>query len=113
LETALTAYPSNTLGETFVRYAQLSGQNILSALSESHMVISAIAKYQASLASSTALPKDDTARIELTAANVKWSRKFKPRLGRLNMNSIVRKPPKSRDIKKRIVAARMAPARWW
>jgi hypothetical protein len=71
LETALTAYPSNTLGETFVRYAQLSGQNILSALSESHMVISAIAKYQASLASSTALPKDDSARIELTAANVK------------------------------------------
>jgi hypothetical protein len=70
-ETALTAYPSNTLGETFVRYAQLSGQNILSALSESHMVISAITKYQASLASSTALPKDDTARIELTAANVK------------------------------------------
>jgi hypothetical protein len=35
------------------------------------MVISAITKYQASLASSTALPKDDTARIELTAANVK------------------------------------------
>lgn len=54
-----------------MRYAQLSGQNILSALSESHMVISAITKYQASLASSTALPIDDTARIELTAANVK------------------------------------------
>ncbi len=54
-----------------MRYTQLSGQNILSALSESHIVISAIKKYQASLASSTGLPEDDTARNELTAANSK------------------------------------------
>ena len=43
-------------------YTQLSGQNILSALSESHLAISAITKYQASLASSTGLPKKMTQR---------------------------------------------------
>lgn len=53
-----------------MRYSQLSGQQILSALSESHMVVAAITKYQASLASGIGLPKDDAARIELTAANL-------------------------------------------
>lgn len=53
-----------------MHYTQLSGQKILSALSDSHNVISAITKYQASFASDTGLPKDDTARIELMAANI-------------------------------------------
>jgi len=37
-----------------MRYSQLSGQQILSELSDSYNVISAITKYQASLASGTA-----------------------------------------------------------
>jgi valyl-tRNA synthetase len=59
------------LGGGLMRYSQLSGQQILLALSESHNVIAAITKYQASLASSAGLPKDDAARIELMAANLK------------------------------------------
>jgi hypothetical protein len=47
-----------------MRYSQLSGQQILLALSDSHNVIAAITKYQASLASGTGLPIDDTPRIE-------------------------------------------------
>jgi len=38
-----------------MRYSQLSGQQILLALSDSHNVIAAITKYQASLASGTGL----------------------------------------------------------
>ena len=53
-----------------MRYSQLSGQQILSELSDSYNVISAITKYQASLASGLGLPIDDPARIELMAANV-------------------------------------------
>ncbi len=53
-----------------MRYSQLSGQQILSALSESHMVVAAITKYQASLASGIGLPKDDAGRIELMAASM-------------------------------------------
>ena len=53
-----------------MHYTQLSGQKILSALSDSHGVISAIKKYQASFASDTGLPKDDMARNELMAANI-------------------------------------------
>jgi hypothetical protein len=54
-----------------MRYSQLSGQQILLALSDSHNVIAAITKYQASLASGTGLAIDDTPRIELMAANLK------------------------------------------
>ena len=54
-----------------MRYSQLSGQQILLALSDSHNVIAAITKYQASLANGTGLPIDDTPRIELMAANLK------------------------------------------
>jgi hypothetical protein len=54
-----------------MRYSQLSGQEILSALSDSHNVVAAVTKYEASLASGTGLPTDDTARIELMAANLK------------------------------------------
>jgi hypothetical protein len=54
-----------------MHYTQLSGQKILSALSDSYDVISAVEKYQASFASDTGLPKDDLARIELMAANVR------------------------------------------
>jgi hypothetical protein len=53
-----------------MRYSQLSGEEILLELSDSHNVISAVTKYQASLASGTGLPKDDPARIELMAANL-------------------------------------------
>ena len=53
-----------------MRYSELSGQKILSELSDSYNVISAITKYQASLASGTGLPIDDPARIELMAANL-------------------------------------------
>ena len=53
-----------------MRYSQLSGQQMLSELSDSYTVISAITKYQAALASGTGLPVDDLARIELMAANV-------------------------------------------
>ena len=74
-----------------MRYSQLSGQQILLALSDSHNVIAAITKYQASLASGTGLPIDDTPRIELMAANLKSLKKFEPRSGRSNMNLIVKK----------------------
>ena len=60
-----------------MRYSQLSGEQILLALSESHNVIAAITKYQASLASGMGLPKDDTARIELMAANLKVVEKIR------------------------------------
>ena len=43
----------------------------MSALSDSYNVISAIKKYQASFASDDGLPKDDMARSELMAANIK------------------------------------------
>jgi hypothetical protein len=59
-----------TLGELFMHYTQLSGQKILSVLSDSYNVISAVKKYQASFASDAGLPKDDLARIQLMAANV-------------------------------------------
>jgi len=54
-----------------MHYTQLSGQKILSALSDSYNVISAIKKYQASFESDSGLPKDDIARSELMAANIK------------------------------------------
>jgi hypothetical protein len=57
-------------GEILMRYSQLSGQQMLSELSDSYKVISAITKYQAALASGTGLPVDDPARIELMAANL-------------------------------------------
>jgi hypothetical protein len=75
LETKLTAQPSNTLGELFMNYTQLSGQKILSVLSDSYNVISAVKKYQASFASDTGLPKDELARTELMTANVKVAEK--------------------------------------
>jgi hypothetical protein len=53
-----------------MHYTQLSRQNILSALSDSYNVISAIKKYRASFTSDTRLPKDDMARDELLAANL-------------------------------------------
>src|ERR1700740_2050965 len=60
-----------------IRYSQLSGQQILLALSESHNVIAAITKYQSSLAGGTGLAIDDTARIELMAANIKVVEKIR------------------------------------
>jgi hypothetical protein len=60
-----------------MRYSQLSGQQILLALSDSHNVIAAITKYQASLASGTGFPIDDTPRIELMAANLKVVEKIR------------------------------------
>ena len=54
-----------------MHYTQLSGQNFLSALSDSYNVISAIKKYQASFASDDGLPKNDMTRSELMAANIK------------------------------------------
>ena len=54
-----------------MRYSQLTGEQILLTLSDSHNVIAAIAKYQVSLASGIGLPKDDMARIELVGANLK------------------------------------------
>ena len=60
-----------------MRYSQLSGQQILLALSDSHNVIAAITKYQASLAGGTGLAIDDTPRIELMAANLKVVEKIR------------------------------------
>ena len=60
-----------------MRYSQLSGQQILSELSDSYKIISAITKYQASLASGTGLPVDDTPRVELMAANLKVVEKIR------------------------------------
>jgi hypothetical protein len=60
-----------------MRYSELTGQQILLALSDSHNVIAAITKYQASLASGTGLPVDDTPRIELMAANLKVVEKIR------------------------------------
>jgi hypothetical protein len=54
-----------------MRYSQLRGEQILKALSESYNMIAAITKYQAFFASGIGLPKDDTAQIELMAANLK------------------------------------------
>ena len=54
-----------------MRYSQLTGEQILLTLSDSHNVIAAITKYQVSLANGVGLPKDDTARIELVGANSK------------------------------------------
>ena len=53
-----------------MHYTQLSGQKISSALSDSHNVISAIKKYQASFANDPGLPKDDMARNALMTANI-------------------------------------------
>jgi hypothetical protein len=66
-----------------MRYSQLSGQQILSELSDSYKIISAIAKYQASLASGTGLPIDDPARIELMAANLNVVKKVRTGIGAL------------------------------
>jgi hypothetical protein len=60
-----------------MRYSQLSGQQILLTLSDSHNVIAAITKYQASLASGTGLPMDDTPRNEIMAANLKLVEKIR------------------------------------
>ena len=48
-----------------MHYTQLSGQKILSALSDSYKVISPVKKYQASFSSDTGRPNDDLARTEL------------------------------------------------
>ena len=53
-----------------MHYTQLSGQKILSALSDSYNVISAIKKYQVSFASDPGVPKDDMVQIKLMAANI-------------------------------------------
>jgi hypothetical protein len=66
-----------------MRYSQLSGQQILSELSDSYNIISAITKYQASLASGTGLPIDDPARIELMAANLNVVKKVRTEIGAL------------------------------
>jgi hypothetical protein len=66
-----------------MRYSQLSGQQILSKLSDSYNVISAITKYQTSLASGTGLPIDDPARIELMAANLNVVTKVRTEIGAL------------------------------
>jgi hypothetical protein len=60
-----------------MRYSQLTGQQILHALSESHNTTAAIIKYQAFLADGTGLPNDDPARIELMAANTKMVEKIR------------------------------------
>jgi hypothetical protein len=60
-----------------MRYSQLSGQQILLELSDSHNVIAAITKYQASLACGTGLAIDDPARIELMAANIDVVKKIR------------------------------------
>jgi hypothetical protein len=66
-----------------MRYSALSGQQILSELSDSYNVISAITKYQASLASGSGLPIDDPARIELMAANVNVVKKIRTEISAL------------------------------
>jgi hypothetical protein len=60
-----------------MRYSQLSGQQILLTLSDSHNVIAAITKYQASLASGTGLAMDDTPGNEIMAANLKLVEKIR------------------------------------
>jgi hypothetical protein len=60
-----------------MRYSEFSGQQILLALSDSHNVIAAITKYQASLAGGTGLAIDDAPRIELMAANIKVVEKIR------------------------------------
>jgi hypothetical protein len=66
-----------------MRYSALSGQQILSELSDSYNIISAITKYQASLASDAGLPIDDPARIELMAANVNVVKKVRTEISAL------------------------------
>ena len=60
-----------------MRYSQLSGQQILSTLSDSYIVVDAITKYQDSLASGTGPTIDDAGRIELVAANLKVVEKIR------------------------------------
>src|ERR1700747_2733395 len=69
--------PDLTVRRELMRYSRLSGQQILLALSDSHNVIAAITKYQASLASGTGLAIDDSPRIELMAANLKVVEKIR------------------------------------
>jgi hypothetical protein len=54
-----------------VRYSQLTGEQILKALSESYNAIAAITKYRTFLTRGVGLPKDDAAQIELVAGNLK------------------------------------------
>ena len=60
-----------------MRYSQLSGQQILSTLSDSYIAVDAITKYQDSLASGTGLTINDAGRIELVAANLKVVEKIR------------------------------------
>jgi hypothetical protein len=54
-----------------MRYSQLTGAQILKALSESYNIIAAITKYQTFLTSGVGLSKGGTAQNELMAANLK------------------------------------------
>jgi hypothetical protein len=60
-----------------MRYSQLTGEQLLQALSESYSVVAAITKYQGFLAGGAGLPKNDTARIELMTANTKMIEKIR------------------------------------
>jgi hypothetical protein len=60
-----------------MRYSQLSGQQILSTLSDSYSAVDAVTKYQASLASGAGLTIDDAGRVELVAANQKVVEKIR------------------------------------
>ncbi len=52
-----------------MRYSKLSKKQIWEALSQSHAAIAAVIKYQAFLTADIGLPEDDTARLQLMAAN--------------------------------------------
>jgi predicted HAD superfamily phosphohydrolase len=54
-----------------MRYSQLTGEQILKALSESYNAIAASTKYRTFLTRGVGLPKDDAAQIELVAGNLK------------------------------------------
>jgi hypothetical protein len=54
-----------------MRYSNLSDDQIIQGLAESHSAIATLMKYQHYLATGAGLPKDDAARVELMISNVR------------------------------------------
>jgi len=65
------------------RYAQLTESQIWQAISESHEAIAGLIKYQRYLSTGSGLPKNDEARIQLMASNVKLVQKIQSEIKEL------------------------------
>jgi hypothetical protein len=67
-----------------MRFSQLTKEQILRALSESHMAIANLSRYQSFLATGEGLPKSDAARIELMISNTKLIEKIQEEIADLD-----------------------------